>query len=60
MGSLNSGNFIIKFSKTELYAHSKIYNNYNSLYSVTADRDARRSNCSDKDKIVQQQGIIKY
>ena len=32
MGSLNSNNFIIKFNKTKLYAHSETYNNYNSLY----------------------------
>ena len=33
MGFLDSGSFIIKFSETELYALSGIYNNYNSLYS---------------------------
>ena len=33
MGSLDSGNFIIKFNKTELYALSGTCNNYNSLYS---------------------------
>ena len=33
MGSLDSSNFIIKFNKTELYALSGTYNNYNSLYS---------------------------
>ena len=33
MGSLDSNNFIIKFNKTELYAYSETYNNYNSLYN---------------------------
>ena len=33
MGFLNSDNFTIKFNKTKLYAYSKTYNNYNSLYS---------------------------
>ena len=32
MGSLDKGNFIIKFNKTKLYALSGTYNNYNSLY----------------------------
>ena len=33
MGSLDGDNFIIKSNKTELYARSETYNNYNSLYS---------------------------
>ena len=33
MSFLDGDNFIIKFNKTKLYAHSGIYNSYNSLYS---------------------------
>ena len=33
IGSLNGNSFIIKSSKTKLYACSGTYNNYNSLYS---------------------------
>ena len=33
MGFLEGNNFIIKFNKTELYALSKTYNNYNSPYN---------------------------
>ena len=32
MGSLDGGNFITKFNKTELHTLFKTYNNYNSLY----------------------------
>ena len=32
MGSLNSGNFTIKFNKTELYTLSGTYKGCNSLY----------------------------
>ena len=31
-----------------------------NLFSITVNRDARRSDCSDKYKGVRQQGIIKY
>ena len=33
INSLDSGNFTIKFNKTELYAFPGTYNGYNSLYS---------------------------
>ena len=32
ISSLDGGNFIIKFNKTELYALSRTYNSYNFLY----------------------------
>ena len=33
MGFLDSNNFTIKFNETKLYACSKTYKDYNSLYS---------------------------